>query len=194
MAKYNKQLVKRITNLIKSDYYTVNEICSLSGISESTFHQWKVDKPEFSESIKRAREIRDEKMVIAARRSLFKLIEGYYVENYKTVYENSGKLDLNGEPLRKAKEWTVFKKYYQPSFPAILFVLCNLEKETWKNPFRIEVTGKDGSAITPNSKYVITISGARKALAEMTDEELDKHLAESGLDKIEQAQHKIAKK
>jgi hypothetical protein len=185
MAKYNKQLVKRITNLIRSDFYTIPELCLLSGISESTYHNWKANKLEFSEEIQKARMIRDEKTIVAARRSLFKLIEGYYYENYKTIYENSGKVDPEGKPIRKAKEWTIYKKYYPPQLAAIIFALTNLDGEHWKNTFRVEVTGKNGSGITPDSPWVITISGVRKALNEMTDGEIDKKIAESALKKID---------
>lgn len=150
MAKYSKKIVKQITGLIRADFYTIPELCSLSGISESTYHQWKKDHSEFSEQIKRAREVRDEKTVVEAKRSLFKLIEGFYVDNYKTIYENSGKLDHEGKPIKTPKEWTIYQKYYPPKLAAIIFVLCNLDPEHWKNIFRIiKVTGKNGKSLVP---------------------------------------------
>ena len=63
-------------------------------------------------------------------------------------------------------------KYYPPKLGAIIFALCNLDPENWKNIFRIEITGKNGSAIIPNKLFSITIAGARKALDKITDAEL----------------------
>ena len=54
MAKYNIKIVEKICSLIRADSYTIAEVCRLSGISESTFHEWKASKPEFSEYIKKA--------------------------------------------------------------------------------------------------------------------------------------------
>jgi len=133
--------------------------------------QWKANKLEFSEEIQKARKIRDEKTVVAAKRSLFKLIEGYYAENYKTIYENSGKLDPKGTTIRKAKEWTIYKKYYPPRLAAIIFVLTNLDPENWKNTFRVEVTGKNGEKLKLPS---FMFTDARELLRKLSDEDIKK--------------------
>ena len=46
MAKYGKKIVDKIVGLIKSDTYTIAEICRQVGITPKTFHQWKEEHPE----------------------------------------------------------------------------------------------------------------------------------------------------
>ena len=41
MAKYNRKVVERIVGLLKSDSYTIAEICQQVGISPATYHRWK---------------------------------------------------------------------------------------------------------------------------------------------------------
>jgi hypothetical protein len=77
MAKYNKEIVKQITDLIKADSYTIAEICIMNGIDIDIFYDWKLKKPEFSEAIKKAEEYRKQFFVIEAKKSLIKKIQGY---------------------------------------------------------------------------------------------------------------------
>lgn len=133
MAKYSKKIVKKITDLIKADSYTVAEICSLSGISESTFYEWQASKMEFSESLSRAREQFDEVIVKEAKNSLRKKVNGYEVDEKKTVY-------VNGKDGKAAiKEQTIIRKHFQPDTEAIKFVLTNKATDEYKN--RQDVNG-----------------------------------------------------
>ena len=133
MAKYSKKLVNKICNLIKSDSYTIDAICSISGISRSTYHEWKNTKPDFSDKIRDAEEDRLKYFAVEAKKSLLKKIQGFTFIEKKTVLFNSG----------KTEEITT-EKYFQPDTPAIIFALVNTESETWKNKINNEVTGKDG--------------------------------------------------
>lgn len=47
MAKYNQRIVNKICELVKTDTYTVPELCAKVGISESTYHEWKKTHSEF---------------------------------------------------------------------------------------------------------------------------------------------------
>lgn len=133
MAKYSKKIVKKITDLIKADSYTVAEICSLSGISESTFYEWQASKAEFSESLSRAREQFDEVIIKEAKNSLRKKVNGYEVDEKKTVY-------VNGKDGKAAiKEQTIIRKHFQPDTEAIKFVLTNKATDEYKN--RQDVNG-----------------------------------------------------
>lgn len=150
MAKYNKKIVKVICDLLSNDSYTVLEICSLSGISEETYYCWKRDKPEFSEAVTRARDRFDELIVKEAKNSLRKKINGYEVEETKTVYTESKEVDpTTGKPRPKIKEKTTVKKHFQPDTAAIVFALTNKASEEWKNKHNNEVTGKDGKDLIP---------------------------------------------
>lgn len=141
MAKYDKEVVKRICELIELDSYTIPEICSLSGISESTYHEWKDKKPEFSEAIKKARQKFDDLLLVECKKSLIKKIRGYVVEETKTVTADSGKRDENDKPIVKIKEHSVVKKHIQPDTAAIIFTLCNRDADNWKNRQENNVTG-----------------------------------------------------
>ena len=113
MPKYSKKIVNRICDLISKDSYTVSEICENIGIAESTFYDWQANKVEFSESIKKARDKFDETLVKEAKNSLRKKVNGYEVDEKKTVYVDS----KDGKP--KIKEQTVIKKHIQPDTGAI---------------------------------------------------------------------------
>lgn len=166
-TKYNKKIVSGICSLIKKDSYTIAELCSLSGINIDTFYTWQKNKPEFSDAIKKAREEYDEIIVKEAKKSLMKLVQGYTVDETKTVYEPQAKSDPNAKP--KIKEQTITKKHVQPSIPAVIFTLTNKAPEEYKNRYNNELTGKDGKDL----------------FAGVSDEELNK--------RIEDLQKKLTK-
>lgn len=156
MAKYNKKLVNKICALIKEDSYTVAEICLKSGISESTYYEWKVKKPEFSEAIKKAEDEFYSFMVVEARKSLVKKIQGYTVHEKKTVTVDSGKKnEETGKPVVKVKEHTVIEKHIQPDTAAIIFTLSNRDPENWKNRQIVD------SNITSDAAVIILPSNGR---------------------------------
>ena len=43
MAKYGKKIVEKIVGLVKSDTFTIAEICRQVGITPKTYHQWMDD-------------------------------------------------------------------------------------------------------------------------------------------------------
>ncbi len=143
MPKYNKKTVKAITDLIKKDTYTIAEICASVGISESCFYNWQSEHGEFGEAITQARIDANMRFVKMARKSLAMKLEGYEVEETKTVYGN----DITGKP--KIKEKQVIKKHFQPDTQAIVFALTNLDGDNWKNKQTNELTGKDGKDLIP---------------------------------------------
>lgn len=53
MAKYSEELLNKICDLIKKGLSNKDAVICM-GISESTFYQWQIEKPEFSESLKKA--------------------------------------------------------------------------------------------------------------------------------------------
>lgn len=159
MAKYCKKIVKRITDLIEKDTYTIAEICSMSDINVDTYYDWLKNKPEFSEAITRARERFDQIIVKEAKNSLRKLVNGYEVEERKIVYVENQK-DAQGKP--KIKEQVTTKKHFQPNPVSVQFVLTNKTNGEYRNYQTNELTGKDGKDL----------------FASMTDEELEKKISE----------------
>ena len=162
MAKYGKKTVQKIVGLIKSDTYTIAEICRQVGITPKTYHQWVNDYPEFAEAVEGAKEERMQAMVIEAKKSLMKKIQGYEVTETKVVTVPGKGKDERGNPKPIIKEQTTTKKHIQPDTAAIIFTLTNGDPEHWRNRQSTEVTGKDGKDL----------------FADKTDEELDNEIAE----------------
>lgn len=156
MGKYCRKIIDNIVELVKSDTYTINEMCQQVGITQKTWHKWVADYPEFAEAIEQAKEERMQKFVQEAKKSLLKKIRGYDVtETAVTTIPDKG-----GNP--KIKEQKTFKKHIQPDTAAIIFTLTNGDPEHWKNRQSNEVTGKNGKDL----------------FADKTDEELDKEIDE----------------
>ena len=138
MAKFSKKTTEKIVGLIKSDTYTIAEICRQVGITPKTYHQWVNDYPDFADAIEQAKDERMQAMVIEAKKSLLKKIQGYEVtETAVTTIP-----DKNGKPTIKEQKTT--KKHIQADTAAIIFTLTNGDPEHWRNRQTTEVTGKDG--------------------------------------------------
>jgi transposase-like protein len=162
--KYSKAIVKKIVSLIEQDTYTILEICSSVGISRETYHTWIKEKPDFSDSIKRARGNFEGKVLKECEKSLVKLITGYEIEETKTVAIDDGK------GKAKIKEKTVTKKFVNPSLGAIIHYQTNRDPENWKNRQSLEHTGKDGD---PLGLIIQVSSKEQKALLEDLDKSLN---------------------
>ena len=144
MAKFSKKTVERIVGLIKSDTYTIAEICRQVRITPKTYHQWVNDYPDFADAIEQAKDERMQAMVIEAKKSLMKKIQGYDVTETKVVTVPGTKKDEKGNPKPIIKEQTTTKKHIQADTAAIIFTLTNGDPEHWRNRQTTEVTGKDG--------------------------------------------------
>ena len=144
MAKFSKKTVEKIVGLIKSDTYTIAEICRQVAITPKTYHQWVNDYPDFADAIEQAKDERMQAMVIEAKKSLMKKIQGYDVTETKVVTVPGTKKDEKGNPKPIIKEQTTTKKHIQADTAAIIFTLTNGDPEHWRNRQTTEVTGKDG--------------------------------------------------
>ena len=144
MAKFSKKTVEKIVGLIKSDTYTIAEIGRQVGITPKTYHQWVNDYPDFADAIEQAKDERMQAMVIEAKKSLMKKIQGYDVTETKVVTVPGTKKDEKGNPKPIIKEQTTTKKHIQADTAAIIFTLTNGDPEHWRNRQTTEVTGKDG--------------------------------------------------
>lgn len=144
MAKYSKKMVAKIVGLLKSDTYTIAEICRQVGISTQTYHEWVNTREDFALAVEEAREELMQSMVIEAKKSLRKKIQGYDVTETKVVTVPSNQKTQDGKEKPRIKEQTTTKKHIQPDTAAIIFMLTNSDPEHWRNRQSTEVTGKDG--------------------------------------------------
>lgn len=162
MAKYNKSVVLKICELVKTDSYTIREICDKVNINIDTYYDWKNNKPEFSEALQKAEQEFTDKILIIAKKSLYKLVEGYSYDEKKTITVNDG----NGQP--KIKEQTIIKKTVSPNLGAIIHLQTNRDSANWKNRQNTEVTGKDGKDLIP--ARVLTKKEAQEFLSDLENE------------------------
>lgn len=142
--KYNKKIVERICELMSVDSYTVAEICEMVGISERAYYEWQSKYADFADAIKKAQDKFDELMISEAKKSLVKMVQGYTVDETRTVTADTGKKDDNGKPIVKVKEHIVTKKHYQPNPTLIIFTLVNRDPDNWKNRQENKLSGEIG--------------------------------------------------
>lgn len=154
MAKYNKELVKKVCYLIETDTYTIKEICNICNISKTIFYRWLKNKVDFVNAIKTAKNEFNSNVLVECEKSLVKLIKGYTIQEKKIVTVDSGEKDNNGKQIPKIKEQTIIDKHIQPSLGAIIHFQTNKDPENWKNKQNMELTGKDGKDLIP-TMYVI---------------------------------------
>ena len=130
MAKYQQWLEPEGLLLIEGwarDGLTDEQIAHNMGIAESTLYEWKKQFPEFSESLKRGKEVVD-RMV---ENALLKRALGYeYQEQKIVVSEKDGK-----------KVETTIKQVI-PDVTAQIFWLKNRKPDEWRDkPESKEVNG-----------------------------------------------------
>jgi transposase-like protein len=154
MAKYSKKIVKRVIELMKSDTYTIAEICAIVGIAPRTFYDWQNEYEEFAQAIQDAKDERMQFFVSEAKKSLLKKIQGYTVQEKHTTMVDSKEKDANGKPKPKIKEQKIVDKHFQPDTAAIIFTLTNGDPDNWKNKHSAEVSGKDGKDLIPPARIL----------------------------------------
>lgn len=133
--------------------------CKKVGISKETFYTWINDKPDFSDSLKKARKEFRETIVQTLEQSLWKRAAGYEVEEVKNEYRT---LKDGSKVLVKSSKIT---KHFPPDTGALIFALTNLDPENWKNKqdnrlsvdesvggFKISVVHRDGTPPIANSE------------------------------------------
>lgn len=162
MAKYNRKVVERIIGLLKSDSYTIAEICQQVGISPATYHRWQEEHEDFRKLINEAHDERMQFFVLEAKKSLLKKIQGYEVTETKVVTIPGKEKDEKGTPKPIIKEQTTQRKHVAPDTAAVIFTLTNGDPSRWRNRQTTEVTGKDGKDLFKS----------------LSDEELDKQIKE----------------
>lgn len=123
-------------NLIKlkswaMDGLTDKEIAKKIGIAESTFYEWKNKFSEFSEAIKKGKDVYDAE----AEQNLHKVGQGYYVEEVETyITETNG---VQTKRIKKTKKWV------PPNVTALIFWLKNRKPDVWMDRKAKEIEVKN---------------------------------------------------
>ncbi len=112
--------------------FTDKEVAKVFGVTEATITGWKKKYPQFFASLKKGKEIADQKVV----QSLYQRALGYsHPEVHITAY---------GGSVTK----TNIIKHYAPDVTACIFWLKNRDKENWRDKVDYEHGGPDGGPIT----------------------------------------------
>lgn len=164
MKKYNSKKADQIVELFRTDTYTVFEICRIVKISKSTLYRWMSEYPDFAQAIEDAKDERAQILVVAAKKSLRRKIEGYDVTETRVVTVPHKEKDKDGKTIEKPriKEQITTKKHIQPDTAAIIFTLTNGDPDHWRNRQTTELVGRNGKDL----------------FAQKTDEELEKMIEE----------------
>ena len=160
--KYSQKIANRIFELLRTDTYTVTEVCRMVKIASSTFYSWRSTYLEFFEGIKQAEAERNELITTEAKRSLLRKVQGHLVKEVETITVGSGQFDLEGKEIPKIKKRIIRDRYIPPETSAVIFTLINLAPNEFRNRQNNEVTGKDGKDL----------------FSQPTDEELAVRIAE----------------
>ena len=147
MAKINEWIEKDKLILLEGwarSGLTDEQIAKNMGIAPSTLYEWKKKSKEFSESLKKGKEVID----FEVENALLKRALGYEYE--EETYEN-------GILTKKVK------KHVAPDTTAQIFWLKNRKPNTWKD--KVE-TDEDREAVANASQVIAKI---RKVAQEYTD-------------------------
>ena len=110
---------------------TDKDLAGFFEVDESTVNNWKIDYPEFFESIKNGKEIADSN--VAHR--LYKKATGYERQEDKIF-------QFQGSPVVVPTE-----VHYQPDTTAAIFWLKNRQPKLWRDTQNIELSGPNGGPI-----------------------------------------------
>lgn len=148
-TSYTPERIAKICKAIETGE-TSEMAAKIGGISESTFYEWINTKPDFSESVKKARQVFEEWQMHGiledAKKSLKVLIQGMEYTESKTEYEP----DPDNPNVPRIKKQTTITKRIPPSPTAVIFALCNRDPEHWQNRINNELSGKIETENKPN--------------------------------------------
>jgi hypothetical protein len=140
---YRDEFCSQATHLCKLGAKD-KDLAEFFDVDESTINRWKVDHPEFCESIKEGKIVTD--MAVAV--SLNKRATGYDFEEevpikLKEVTYADGKKVSEIEKIEMVK----VRRIQPPDTGAAIFWLTNRQKDKWKQRVNNVVTGEDGGAV-----------------------------------------------
>lgn len=128
-GKYHEWLTKEKLTLIEGwakSGLTDEQIATNIGVTTTTFYDWKKKYADFSEALKKGKEVSD----FEVENALFKSATGYEYEERKEVQEV-----VNGV-MRKKVEIT--RKQVPPNATSIIFWLKNRKPDEWRDGKQID--------------------------------------------------------
>lgn len=177
MAKSKWDEVKEKLMLVEAwarDGLIDKQICHNLGISEDTFYKYKKEHLEFSEALKRGKEIVDYEV----ENALLKRALGYrYKEETQEMDYAKNEFgeqlyDINGNPLTALKTVKSVVKEVPPDVGAIAFWLKNRKPAIWRDRKNIELNGQIDTRSLNDEELEKRIAEL-EALEEIEDDEME---------------------
>ena len=149
-TKYKEEFARQAGILCRMGS-TDKQLAEFFEVDEATINRWKINFPEFCESIKNGKPSADERIVA----SLFQRAEGYQHPEDKIFCNKDGVVTV-----------VPTIKHYPPDTAACVIWLCNRMKAKWQNTNRIEHTGKDGAPIEMKNQWDKIIDAIQAAVSD----------------------------
>lgn len=111
------------------------DLAEMLGVAKSTINKWKVDHPDFSDSLK-AKDFSDSEI----ERSLFERAKGYVAKEQKVMLVNGDAKVIDIE------------KHYPPDTGACVVWLANRKPEKWKKD---PSSGESGNSLADSVSKLI---------------------------------------
>ncbi len=141
MAKYNTKLRDKLVELYSTGKYYISDICEMAGINKHSWYEWKKNKPDFSNALKKADDERIDNIKIMAMGGLEKLITLYeYTEVTK---------ELKGTTKEELVTTKTVDKFTLPNAAAVIFTLKKVIPEVFSD----EVDADQSINITYTRKH-----------------------------------------
>lgn len=134
--------------------YTDDQLADFFEVAVSTIQKWKLDHPEFSDSIKKGKDISDAEVTD----SLYQRAMGYAAPD----------TDIRVIDNKIVK--TQITKHYPPDTAAAIFWLKNRQKKMWRDKIDHGIEGADGGPVQVVNYTAADYALAQKALeGKLTD-------------------------
>lgn len=133
------------------------DLATFFGVQESTINKWKIDYPEFSESLKRGKHLADAEIAS----SLFNRAKGAVI-NTQQAFKIKNIIYKDGNRIESESiEIVNLKQEQPPDTTAGIFWLKNRKPDKWRD--------KTNTDITTNGKDILQ----KIDLSKLSDKELD---------------------
>ena len=153
MAKYCKEKTEecaswvRENGLIEHGGATLMSFCEAMGIDNKTYYSW-MKKPEFSDSIKKAKEDFRSRLEVDIVDSLARSAKGHeYTQETVEWGDVKGKLVVK-KRIRKTVR-------VEPNIGAAIFLLTNIAPERWRNRRDIDFTDDEVKEAIKGNKTIV---------------------------------------
>ncbi len=140
-TKFDEKMVAEVEALTEKGL-TDKEISERYNVTVRTVHNWKKKYPEFFHSLKKGKTTADDNVV----KSLYHRALGY---SHPEVHISNFQGDITK---------TLVVKHYPPDVTAMIFWLCNRQRDNWKSVNKEHVQENPNTPVSVDFKFKIVNS------------------------------------